>query len=105
MTGNAVTVWTHLPFWVINYGLAIVMWSCIGRMLLFFMPGVQPGNYIWRAFYLLTEWAVRLFGFITPMFIRPFWLPLIAAFWLWHVRFALYLVLAKAGMTPTLGGG
>ena len=95
----------HWPFFLVNYGLAVVMWSCVGRFMLFFIPALQPGNYIYRAFRALTEWAVWLARWITPSHIRPLWLPLIAAFWLWHVRLGLYFLMASYGLTPKLAAG
>lgn len=93
----------YLPFWIMNYGLAVVIWSCLGRFLLsFFVPALQPSNYIWRAFYWLTEWAVRATSYITPGFIRPIFLPPIAAFWLFHLRIVLFFVMWHAGLTPTV---
>jgi hypothetical protein len=97
----------YLPFWIVNYGLAIVIWSCVGRWLLsFFLPQIQPKNYIWRAFVMLTEWAVRAASWITPSMIRPGWLPLIAAFWLYWIRILLFFLFHALGMTPsvTVGG-
>ena len=93
----------YLPFWIVNYGLAVVLWSCIGRFLLsFFVPSLQPGNYIWRAFRGLTEWAVRATAVITPSFIAPIFLAPIAAFWLYHLRIGIFLILWSLGMTPSL---
>lgn len=98
--------WSYLPFWIVNYGLAMVAWSCLGRFLLaFFVPSLQPTNYIWRAFVVLTEWAVRLTGLITPSYVRPMFLAPIAAFWIFHLRVVAYFALAAAGMTPRLTGG
>ncbi len=96
----------YLPFWILNYGLAIVVWSCVGRFLLgFFVPAMQPGNYIWRAFVALTEWPVRIVGFITPSIVRPVWLPLLTAIWFYYLRIAAFIVLAGAGMVPRLSTG
>src|SRR5262245_12957937 len=93
----------YVPFWIANYGLAIVVWSCIGRfMLAFFVPRLQPDNYIWRAFHGLTQWAIVAAGFVTPRYVNPFFLPLLAAFWLYALRIAVFLVLWNAGMTPSL---
>jgi hypothetical protein len=93
----------YLPFWIVNYGLAVVLWSCLGRFLLsFFVPSLQPGNYIWRAFRALTEWAVIATQAITPAFIAPIWLPPIAAFWLFHLRVVLFVLMAQAGLTPSI---
>ena len=95
--------WGYLPFWLGNYGLAVVIWSALGRFLLaWFVPALQPDNYIWRAFVALTEWAVRAASWITPRYVRPIFLPAIAAFWLFYVRLALFIALAAAGMTPRI---
>src|SRR5262245_20458934 len=94
----------YLPFWIVNYGLAVVVWSCIGRFLLAcFVPRLQPGNYIWRAFRALTEWAIVGTSFITPRYVSPFFLPLLAAAWLYALRIVLFVAMWNAGMTPTLG--
>lgn len=96
---------SYLPFWIVNYGLAIVLWSCVGRfMLAFFVPSMQPTNYIWRCFVVLTEWAVRATGAITPSFVPPFLLAPIAAFWVFHLRVVAFLAMWQADMVPTLAG-
>ncbi len=93
--------WAYLPFLVLNYALAIVSWTCIGRFLLaWFVPAIQPSNYIWRAFVSLTEWAVRATSWITPRYVRPVFLPPIAALWLIYVRIGLFAAMASAGLTP-----
>jgi hypothetical protein len=96
-------IWSYLPFWVVNYGLALVIWTCIGRFLLaWFVPAIQPSNYIWRAFVALTEWAVRAASWITPRYVRPAFLPPIAAFWLYQLRLVFFFAMWSAGMTPSL---
>lgn len=95
----------YLPFWLANYALAVVFWSLLGRFLLgFFVPQLQPGNYIWRAFYGLTEWSIWLTRWITPLAVRPFLMPLVAGFWVFHLRIALFFLFASLGMVPRLGG-
>jgi hypothetical protein len=97
--------WGHLPFWIVNYGLSLVVWACVGRWLLsFFMPMVQA-NYIWRSFVWLTGWAVGAAAIITPSALGPRWHPLIAAFWLMWLRVAFYFVMAAWGLTPRVSGG
>ncbi len=96
-------VFGYLPFWIVNYGLAVVLWSCLGRFLLsLFVPSIQPGNYIWRAFRALTDWAVASASFITPRFIPAFFLPPIAAFWLFYARVIFFIVMWNLGLVPTL---
>ena len=102
MTGDDF-LWGYLPFWILNYGLAVVIWTCFGRFLLaWFVPAIQPTNYIWRAFVALTEWAVRATSWITPRYVRPVFLPPIAALWLFYLRIALFAAMASSGLTPTL---
>ena len=97
---------SYLPFWFVNYGLAIVLWSCIGRFLLaFFVPSMQPTNYIWRCFVTLTGWAVRATTAITPSFVSPLLLPPIAAFWIYHVRVVAFIVMWQAGLVPGVSAG
>ena len=98
--------WGYLPFWILNYGLSLVAWACVGRWALsFFMPAVQPRNYIWRSFVWLTEWAVVVARFVSPSSIGPRWMPLVASFWLFWVRLGIYVAMAGVGMTPHLTGG
>jgi len=95
----------HLPFWIVNYGLAAAIWSCLGRFLLaWFVPGVQPTNYVYRAFVLLTEWAVRAVSWITPRYVRAEFLPPIAALWLVYLRIAVFVLMSGWGMVPRLAG-
>ncbi|MBL8806312.1 MAG: YggT family protein [Rhodospirillales bacterium] len=96
----------YLPFWVVNYGLAIVLWSCLGRFLLaFFVPSMQPTNYIWRCFVALTDWAVRATAVVTPSFVPALLLPPIAAFWIFHLRLVAFLVMWRWGLVPPVAAG
>jgi hypothetical protein len=96
--------WGYLPFWAVNYGLALAGWACVGRwMLSFIVPGLQPNNYIWRSFVWLTEWAVRTARLITPASLGPRWMPLVASFWIFWLRIAAYAAMAAAGLTPHVG--
>lgn len=93
----------YLPFWIITYGLAVVLWSCVGRfMLAWLVPAIQPSNYIWRAFVALTEFAIRAIGWITPRYVRTGLLPLVTAFWLYWIKLALGLAMLQAGWAPSL---
>jgi hypothetical protein len=53
----------------------------------------------------LTEWAVRFTGLITPSYVRPMFLAPIAAFWVFHLRLVAYFAMAAAGLTPSLSTG
>ena len=102
MTGSDF-LWAWLPFSIVNYALAVVIWTCLGRFLLaWFVPAIQPSNYIWRAFVALTEWAVVAASWITPRYVRPMFLAPIAALWLFYVRIGLFVAMTAAGLTPAL---
>jgi hypothetical protein len=74
----------HAVFWIAIYALGIVTWSCI-----------------WRGFVLVTEWAVRACALVTPRYVRPVFLPLVAFFWLyWFVRPAFYVASLLLGIAP-----
>lgn len=93
------TIWLyHLP----NYALSAVFYSMFGRFALgLFLPPRSP-NYIYRWFRLLTEPFLRATAFVTPSFVRPAYLPLIAMFWLTVVRLAFFGVMYNLGLVPTL---
>lgn len=95
-------LWNYLPFWIVTYGLAIVTWSCLGRFLMSFFAAVQPNNYIWRAFCLLTDWAVGATRWITPAIVPSFFLPPLAAIWLYVLRLAIFFVMWRHGLTPSI---
>ena len=92
----------HEAFWIAIYALGIVTWSCIGRFVLgFVVPSIQPGNYIWRGFVLATDWAVQACALVTPRYVRPAFLPLVAFFWLyWFVRPLFYVASLALGLAP-----
>jgi len=93
----------HLPFWIVTYTLSVVGWTCLGRFLMSFF--VQPDStlYIWRAFRLLTDWAVHAVAVVTPRMVPPILLAPLAALWVFLVRAAASLAMLAAGMVPTLG--
>jgi len=92
-------------FALVNYGLAVVAWTCIGRLLLGAM--LRPGspNYILRFFRLLTGWAVRLVRLVTPSYVPDGVLPLAAFVWLFLARAVLGGLLLAYGLGPQLAGG
>jgi hypothetical protein len=101
MTGGHF-VFGYLPFWIVNYGLALIMWCCVGRFLMSFFAQRIPTNYIWRSFSALTEWAVTATGWITPRFVHPIFLPLLAFGWLFYLRMIAFFVMWQMGLTPSI---
>ncbi|MGQ9368410.1 YggT family protein [Azospirillum sp. ST 5-10] len=93
----------HLPFWIATYALAVVGWTCLGRFLLgLFVPPDSP-LYIWRAFRLLTDWALRAAAAVTPRGVPPVLLAPIAALWVFVARVVLSVAMLASGLAPTLG--
>ncbi len=108
MTGTPNFVFDYPVFFLFVYGIAVVQWTCIGRFLLGAILPMDSPNYIWRWFRLLTDWVVAAMRYVTPIYVRPLWIPLIAFFWLGLVRLVGSFVLFKLGLAPTLstaGGG
>jgi YggT family protein len=66
---------------VVNYLLAAVGYTLLGRLLLSFFVPPDWDNYIWRFFRLITDPALALTRRITPAFVPDPMLPLVAFFW------------------------
>jgi YggT family protein len=100
MTGNP--FWDFWYFHIPNYAAAVVTYTLVGRVILSLFIPPDSQNYIWRFFRLISDWAVAGTGFITPKYVVPLVLPLVAAFWLFVLRHAYYLVLAGSGLAPVV---
>jgi YggT family protein len=101
MTDQLLGYWYfHLP----NYLLAALGYTLLARFVLGLFVAPDWNNYIWLFFRRVTDPAMRAAAYITPAQIgtTPF-LPIIAAFWTFLLRFAWYLILAAAGLSPKLG--
>jgi hypothetical protein len=96
MAGNP--FWTFWYFHIPNYVLAVVMYTLIGRFVLAFLFAPDSPNYIWRGFRRITDWAVAVFSYITPRYIHPLFLPMIGAYWLFVIRHAYFVVMARAAL-------
>jgi len=92
----------HLPFWIVAYGLAVVGWTLIGRFMMQFMVPPDSRLYIWRAFRMLTDWAVAVAARLVPSYVAPLFLPLVAAFWIFAIRMAFGIAMWSAGLAPRL---
>ncbi|HEV7265873.1 MAG TPA: YggT family protein [Falsiroseomonas sp.] len=90
----------HLPFWAVTYGLAAVGWTLLGRFTLQFLVPQDSTLYIWRAFRMLTDWAVAVARVMVPSFVAPGYLPLVAAFWIFVLRMGLGILFWSAGWAP-----
>jgi len=92
-----------LEYWyyaVPNYLLAALMYSLLARFILAFFLQPDSPNYIYRFLRRITDPAVLVFGFLTPRAVPPLLVILFAVVWLLLVRFAFYVAMAGAGLTP-----
>ena len=96
--------WQHWYFHLPNFVLAALVYTLLGRFVLGFFLPPDSQNYIWRWFCRLTDWLLPIVAFVTPRYVMFLFLPLIAAFWLTLLRFALLLSLALTGSLPTIAG-
>lgn len=101
MTGNP--FWDFWYFHIPNYLAAVVTYTLLGRFLLSLFLAPDSPNYIWRFFRLISDWAVAGARVVTPGYLQPIVLPLVAAFWLFVLRHAYFVLLANAGMAPAVG--
>ena len=83
-----------------NYLLAALMYSLLARFILAFFLQPDSPNYIYRFLRRITDPAVIVFGFLMPLAVPPLLVVLFTAVWLLIVRFAFYVAMAGAGLTP-----
>lgn len=94
--------WGYLHFHLINYALAVVQYTMLGRLILGFFVPPQSSNYIWRWFCRITDPFLVSVRVITPEFIPPLWLLPVAAFWALLLRVGFYMAMSAAGQVPPL---
>jgi hypothetical protein len=90
----------HLP----NYGLAVLMYACVGRFLLGLVAKPGWDNFIWKGFVMVSDVAVKPVAAITPNVVPPPVLVLFAILWLTIARVALFFEMARWGLAPRIGG-
>ena len=74
----------------LNFVLAALFWTMLGRFLLGLFIGDDHPNYILRFFRLLTNPVLRVTHPLTPRFIDGNLTLLYAGFWLMLARFVMY---------------
>jgi uncharacterized protein YggT (Ycf19 family) len=93
--------WSYWYFHIPNFILAAVMYTLLGRLLLgFFVPETWD-NYIWRAFKVVTDPAVRLVRAITPSVLSQPIVLVFAVLWMMVARIAYFALLLNAGLAPS----
>jgi YggT family protein len=91
-----------LPFHVINYALAAVFYTLIGRSILGVFVRQDSPFFVMRFFRLITEPFMKAFRFMTPGFMHPALAPLYVGFWVFLIRLAFGLVMLNYGLAPRL---
>lgn len=91
----------YLPFWVVNFGLAMVGWTCLAIFILTPLTAGKPSP-ILRGFRFISGWAIAAVRVITPSYVAPPFLPLVAFFWVFAVRYIAALTMLAMGWGPSL---
>jgi uncharacterized protein YggT (Ycf19 family) len=86
----------HLP----NFVLAALMYTLFGRVVLGLIVGPDSQNDIWRFFCRITDPVVALVALVTPKAAAPVIVWLLAAVWLFWLRFAFGLSFRFLGLAP-----
>ena len=94
--------WQYWYFHIPNYLLAALMYTLLGRFLLGLFVPPDWDNYIWRFFRRLTDPVLAAVAVITPRFMLPGLMPLVAVFWLIVLRLAYWVLLVQLGLAPPL---
>ncbi len=84
-------------FQIINFGLAALMYTLAGRLLLGLFLGPDSPNFIMRFFVLLTAPLVRLVAVVTPQAVPEGVLVAFTLVWAFFARVALFLLFAAMG--------
>ena len=88
----------HIP----NYLIAALIYTLLGRFVLGIFVPDNWDNFIWKFFKRFTDPALRVTAWITPSFMVPALMPLVAVFWLFVLRLAYYIILYQFGLAPSL---
>ncbi len=98
----------YLPFWIVNYGLALFAWTCVGRFAMSWFAPPDWQNYIYVFFCRATDWVIRPVRVITPLIISDRMTIMVTALWLFALRFIISLTMLQMGLAPsvsTMGQG
>lgn len=92
--------WEFWYFHIPNYLLAALMYTLLGRFVLGLFVPPDWDNYIWRFFRRVTDPVIAAVAVITPRFMLPALLPLVAVFWIIVLRVAYWILLIQLGLAP-----
>lgn len=89
-------------FHIVNYFLAAVAYTLIGRVILGIFVPQTSDFFVMRFFRLVTDPFMRVLRPITPRFLHPLVVPLYVAFWIFVLRLAFGLIMLYFGLAPSL---
>lgn len=92
----------YWPFHTINYLLAVVAYTLVGRAILGIFVAQTSDFFVMRFFRHVTEPFIRLFRPVTPGFLHPFAVPFYVAFWIFALRLIFGIAMLKYGFAPSL---
>ena len=97
------SIWSAWYFHLPNFGLAVLMYTLIGRVILGFIVDPDSTNYIWRFFCRVTDPVVGVVAVVTPKVVPPLIIWLFAVVWLFWARVLLLNLFLAFGAIPRTG--
>ena len=88
----------HLP----NFGLAALLYTLLGRVLLSLFVAPDSTNYIWRFFCRITDPVVEIVARVTPKAAAPIIVWLFGVVWLFWLRVLLLYGFLALGVAPRI---
>lgn len=98
----------YLRYWyyfLVDYALAVLLWTMVGRVVLGLFVPKDWDNYIWRFFRTLTDPVLAVTARLSPSFMIEGLLPLVAVWYLIVLRIGWWLLLHGLGLAPVLETG
>jgi hypothetical protein len=90
-------------FSVVNFVLAAVMYTLLGRFLLSLVFDDRSQAVIWTVFRQVTQPLVDAAALVTPAVVPTRIVILFAALWCLALRMLLYVLLRMYGLAPSIG--
>jgi YggT family protein len=98
--GSLLALWS---LQLLNFVLAILMYTLLGRALLGLIIRPDSSNYIWRFFCRITDPFIALIAYVTPKAAAPVVLWLFGVVWLFWLRVGLLFMFFLASAAPKVG--
>jgi hypothetical protein len=93
----------YLAYYLLNFVLAALMYTLLGRAVLGLIVDPDSKNYIWRFFVRLTDPVVAAVAVVTPRAAVPVVVWLFCFVWMFWLRVVLLNVFLVFGATTPIG--